>query len=170
MELMRVEIIREGRVEARGRRGGRITEDEGVGEAVGGRESRERIDIRRKGVRIVGTSRVARSLWRGLAVKFDISAAALSVDTFRYVGESKWEKKKEQKGRRTARVCTIARERGLDTLITGLFRSRRTGSRSSAFTTVCGRSNERFFVGVAFVNVAGEEVAGVICHETYLPE
>lgn len=65
-------------------------------------------------------------------------------------------------GLRTARVGTVTWETGLDTLIASLLgggRARCGGRALSAIARGC--VGKRFFAGVAFVDMACEEVAGV---------
>ena len=81
---MRVKFIGEGGVQARRGGGrGRVSKNKRVGEAVGGWESRKRIDVRWERVRIIGACWMSGALWRRLSVEFDVGAAALSVNTLR---------------------------------------------------------------------------------------
>jgi hypothetical protein len=81
--------------------------------------------------------------WSGLAVEFDKRAARLARNAF-----GAW-------------VGTVARERRLDALVARLFGGGRAGcGGGGAFSTISsGGVGKRFFVGVAFIDVASEKVA-----------
>jgi hypothetical protein len=69
---------------------------------------------------------------------------------------------REGEGRRfgvlTTRIGAITWQSGLDALVTGLLRGRRSAGGRSAFATRRSRGNERLFVWMAFVDVSREEV------------
>jgi hypothetical protein len=59
----------------------------------------------------------------------------------------------------TTRIGPITRQSRLDTLITGLLRGGGPAGRRGALPAGGSRRNERFLIGMAFVDVSREEIA-----------
>jgi hypothetical protein len=63
-------------------------------------------------------------------------------------------------GTLTTRIGPITRQSRLDTLVTGLFRGGGPAGRRGALAARRSGRNKRFLVGMAFVNMSREEIAG----------
>lgn len=67
--------------------------------------------------------------------------------------------KRDNNGSLTTRIGPITWQSRLDTLVAGLLRGGGPASRRGALAARRSRRNERFLVGMAFVDVSREEIA-----------